>query len=590
MKKTRLLLLVLVSSIFSMRVPAQNTKLPRLAAAEFTGNAPSDAAVVRDIVESVMIDSTRCTIVSTYEIDRLLARQGIALSSISSQANVAKLQRENIQYIVTGTVNREGAEAAVSLRVLDVSTARFVPNSPRGVVNMTSMTARLNGVSAIASSFLSGMRSSGGPVIAAPQPVITAPQAPRNVRAGTPGHDSVSLTWDSAGSGVSYKVYYGTQNDASRASLFMGIPSGTSINVSGMASGSTYYFWMTAVQNGQESGKSSVVTVHTAAAVIPANMVLVPAGTFAMGSTNGDNDEQPVHQVTIRKPFYMGTYEVTQKEWAEVMGFNPSWFKGDTLPVEQVSWFDAVEYCNKRSEKEGLTQAYSGSRDYITCNFSANGYRLPTEAEWEWAAKGGGKDTTITEYSGSNNAGAVAWYDANSGDRTHEVGTKAPNSLGLYDMSGNVWEWCWDWYGDYSSADQTDPLGAASGSYRVLRGGCWFNNAADLRSANRGCNTPADRSLDLGFRVVRPAVTASPGLRETAKSTGAADTGSIAVRSEIAGVLPADGTSTVINIKSGGSWFNFAAFLRSAARNHDTPTLRDRNVGFRVVRPYSCEE
>ncbi|GHV46931.1 hypothetical protein AGMMS49546_35850 [Spirochaetia bacterium] len=237
---------------------------------------------------------------------------------------------------------------------------------------------------------------------------------------------------------------------------------------------------------------------------VPANMVQVPAGTFSMGG-NGDGDGKPIHQVTISRPFFMSRTEITQKEWVEVMGSNPSNWKGENLPVEMVSWFDALEYCNKRSQKEGLTPAYSGSGDYIRCNFNANGYRLPTEAEWEWAAKGGGKDFMITDYSGSNNPDGVAWYTNNSGGRTHEAGTKAPNSLGLYDMSGNVWEWCWDWYGTYSSGAQTDPAGASSGSSRVVRGGgSWASAAQGLRSAYRNGNTPSNRYGSIGFRVVRP--------------------------------------------------------------------------------------
>ncbi|GHU49969.1 hypothetical protein FACS1894200_09180 [Spirochaetia bacterium] len=248
---------------------------------------------------------------------------------------------------------------------------------------------------------------------------------------------------------------------------------------------------------------AATATVRTATVAVPANMVLVPAGTFQMGGTMYD-DEKPVHQVTISKPFYMGKYEVTQKEWVEVMGSNPSNWKGDNLPVEQVSWNDVIDYCNKRSVKEGLTPAYRNSGGTITCDWNANGYRLPTEAEWEWAAKGGGKDGLVYEYAGSNNAGTVAWYEGNSGGRTHDVGTKAPNSLGLYDMSGNVGEWCWDWYGGYSSANQTDPRGAASGSYRVLRGGSWGNLAQNLRSAIRGYYTPAGSFSSDGFRLARP--------------------------------------------------------------------------------------
>jgi formylglycine-generating enzyme required for sulfatase activity len=247
-----------------------------------------------------------------------------------------------------------------------------------------------------------------------------------------------------------------------------------------------------------------------------AGMALVPAGTFMMGSNDGYDDEKPVHRVTISKPFYMGVYEVTQKEWREVMGTtvrqqrdmgNTSWSlygEGDSYPMYYVSWHEAIEYCNRRSVKEGLTPAYSGSGNSIQCNFNASGYRLPTEAEWEWAARGGGKDPLEYTYSGSNSVDTVAWYGSNSGNSTHSVGTKWANSLGIYDLSGNVFEWCWDWYGSYGSGSATDPLGAASGSYRVVRGGCWNISLQYVRSANRSLSTPTRRSDNVGFRVVRP--------------------------------------------------------------------------------------
>ncbi|MCF7814936.1 MAG: SUMF1/EgtB/PvdO family nonheme iron enzyme, partial [Candidatus Cloacimonetes bacterium] len=196
-------------------------------------------------------------------------------------------------------------------------------------------------------------------------------------------------------------------------------------------------------------------------------MVFVKGGTFQMGS-NEQNDEKPIHSVTV-SDFYIGKYEVTQKEWKAVMGSNPSNWKGDNLPVEKVSWYDAVEFCNKKSEKEGLQKCYNGSGANITCDFSKNGYRLPTEAEWEYAARGGNKSRNY-KYSGSNKIDDVAWYTSNSGSKTHNVGTKQANELGIHDMSGNVWEWCNDWYDKnyYSSSPKNNPKGAYSGSYRIL--------------------------------------------------------------------------------------------------------------------------
>ena len=264
----------------------------------------------------------------------------------------------------------------------------------------------------------------------------------------------------------------------------------------------------------------------------PEVFVLVEAGTFQMGSTGGDDDWKPAHRVTISRSFYICQYEVTQKQWREVMGTNPSQFKGDNLPVENVSWYDLVEYCNRLSRKEGLTPCYSveeisatdrinnpirfilvtgqqestGSKvkRAIRCNFSANGYRLPTEAEWEYAARGGNKSRGYI-YSGSNSAGDVGWYDDNSGGKTHLVGQKRPNELGLYDMSGNVYEWCWDWSGKYSSSSQTDPRGPSSGSDRVYRGGSWNDFTRPMRVNDRHGITPSVRHFALGFRPVRTA-------------------------------------------------------------------------------------
>ena len=195
-----------------------------------------------------------------------------------------------------------------------------------------------------------------------------------------------------------------------------------------------------------------LVTLYSVGCSGMPGMVPVEGGTFSMGSNDGENNEQPVHNVTVGS-FYMSKNEVTFEqydEFCEATGRgkpdDEDWGIG-TRPVINVTWYDAVEYCNWLSEKEGLTPVYRGSGDNISCNFDANGYRLPTEAEWEYAAKGGINKDSYT-YSGSNTADDVGWYLDNSGRETHPVGGKSPNSLGLYDMSGNVYEWCWEWYGE----------------------------------------------------------------------------------------------------------------------------------------------
>ena len=234
------------------------------------------------------------------------------------------------------------------------------------------------------------------------------------------------------------------------------------------------------------STSGSVITIPVKNG-INIEMVKVEAGSFNMGATsemeNPYEDEKPVHRVTLTNNYYVGKYEVTQALWQAVMGSNPSSFKGADLPVEKVSWNDCQDFVSKLN-------AMTGKR-----------FRLPTEAEWEYAARGGKKSRGY-QYSGSNTLGDVAWYGDNSGNKTHAVGTKQPNELGIYDMTGNVLEWCQDRSGSYSSSPQTNPTGAASGSCRVLRGGSWGNSAGYCRTSCRVNSTPGDRYDDLGLRLV----------------------------------------------------------------------------------------
>ena len=218
------------------------------------------------------------------------------------------------------------------------------------------------------------------------------------------------------------------------------------------------------------------------------NMAYVQGSTFTMGATSeqgsdAEDDEKPAHSVTLSS-YYIGKTEVTQELWQAVMGNNPSRFKGNRKPVECVSWDDCQTFISKLNSLTGKK------------------FRLPTEAEWEFAARGGIKSQGY-KYSGSNTLGDVAWYEENSGDTTHDVGTKSPNELGLYDMNGNVWEWCSDWYGDeyYGSSPSNNPTGPGSGAFRVCRGGSWDHGARYCRSSDRGNGTLVNRINNLGLRL-----------------------------------------------------------------------------------------
>ena len=234
----------------------------------------------------------------------------------------------------------------------------------------------------------------------------------------------------------------------------------------------------------QSPSDSAVLTVSLGN--VSFRMIRVDGDTFTMGATAEQgsevaDSEKPVHLVTL-STYYMGETEVTQELWEAVMGNNPSKFKGSRRPVESVSWEDCQDFIHRLNELTG------------------NYFRLPTEAEWEYAARGGNKSNGY-KYTGSNNPDDVAWYWDNSGEQTHDVATKRANELGLYDMSGNVWEWCQDWYDDYSSSPQTNPTGSSSGSDRVFRGGSWDDVVWCCRVSLRNLNTPENRSNAIGLRL-----------------------------------------------------------------------------------------
>jgi len=235
----------------------------------------------------------------------------------------------------------------------------------------------------------------------------------------------------------------------------------------------------------KERAARSPVGKNYRVAPLALDLIWIAPGTFQMGSTDGNDDERPVTRVTLSRGFWLGKTEVTQAQWQEVMGNNPSTFQGATRPVEHVSWDEAMQFCERLSERERaagrLPEGY--------------GYTLPTEAQWEYACRAG----TTGRYAGDLDA--MGWYSANSGSQTQPVARKQANAWGLHDMHGNVWEWCLDRHGNYPGGSVTDPSGASSGSGRVFRGGCFFDSAVLCRSAGRLWNVPGGRFRFLGFRL-----------------------------------------------------------------------------------------
>ena len=341
-----------------------------------------------------------------------------------------------------------------------------------------------------------------------PIPVITInthPAATTNVTVGSIT-DILSVSANvTQGAALSYQWYSNTTNSNTGGSTISGVTAlSTNFTIPAtLTAGTYYYFCEVRATGGASFVRSNVATVNVQSAT-SIEMVSVQGGTFTMGSPEGVgyDEERPQHQVTLSN-FSIGKYEITQAQWVAVMGSNPSYFKGVNLPVETVSWNDIVGTSGTSEVINGITY-YENGFIYKLNKLTGKRYRLPTEAEWEYAARGGAKSEGY-KYSGSNTIDDVAWYNGNTTPSgAKPVGTKDPNELDIYDMSGNVFEWCSDWYGEtyYSESPQNNPLGPAGGSYRVLRGGDWYYVATFCRVAYRSINTPDSRSYSIGFRLV----------------------------------------------------------------------------------------
>lgn len=236
------------------------------------------------------------------------------------------------------------------------------------------------------------------------------------------------------------------------------------------------------------------------------HMIYVEGGTFQMGSDyndrNAEENERPPHDVTLSS-FYIGKHTVIGEQWKDIMGINPSKYGYSKKPVDSISWYDCIEFCNALSRKEGYEECYTINGENVTMDMEKSGYRLPTEAEWEFAARGGNKSEGY-RYAGDNIPDYVAWYGDNSFDYTQLPGRLKPNELEIYDMSGNVFEWCWDLFGDYSSDPQNNPTGSTVGSKHVVRGGSYYASYNRCRVTYRSFGlSPTYKEQYIGLRLTR---------------------------------------------------------------------------------------
>lgn len=364
------------------------------------------------------------------------------------------------------------------------------------------------------------------------QIVNRKPDAPSNP---VPSHRATkrplitTLSWDCSdpdGDSLTYDVYFGTSS--SPTTRVATNQSDRKFVMPNLLRGATYY-WKVVARDSEgattegQVWKFTTQSAPTASSYTPSNivppMVLVEKGSFTMGDTWGDGEssEKPTHRVTFTYDFEIGKYEVTFNEYdffCEITGsskpYDGDWGRGQR-PTNNVSWWDAIAYCNWLSEREGLPKAYDSNGNLLdkygrvtTDPSKVVGYRLPTEAEWEYAARGGDRSREY-KYSGSDNVDDVAWYLSNSGYETHEVGQKLPNALGIHDMSGNVWEWCGDWWNAsyYSHSSTTNPYNGTVSDNRVVRGGSWYRNAFATRVSYRTNRSPYYSDSNLGFRICR---------------------------------------------------------------------------------------
>ena len=551
----RKLAIMLAVVFISMGLYAQ-TK-PGLAILPFTGGNPADAeTIARFFSYQADIQNNFTIIPRTSAIENTMREHQFQRAGLTDSETVARLGRQlNADFVLAGHISTLGTEKLLIIQIVHVErlqqiagdyrkynrieeVVNYLPSMARRIANVSRQdTSRLPRLAVLPFNIMtSGVAESDAEVLAQILAIELVNLGKYAVFPRTSAIERVMAEHRIQRSGITDPANLKLIGIALNAQYVL------SANMSPLGTNNFFSAEVIHIETGRQvlGGWEQYRAITEGLLLMPnlarklinttsdENMVRIEGGTFMMGSPSTEaerRDDEVQRRVSVGS-FYMSRYEVSQREYESVMGTNPSSYRGENLPVEMVSWYDAIEYCNRLSQRDGLTPAYTidkGRSDpnnqsssdtlrwLVIWNRNVNGYRLPTEAEWEYACRAG---TTTPFNLGNNITTSNANYDGHypynnnakgeSGRGMRPVGSFAPNAWGLYDMHGNVREWCWDWYGSYNPSDLNNPTGPATGSLRVLRGGSLHDTAAHARSARRDNAAPSSRSVRIGFRVVRP--------------------------------------------------------------------------------------
>jgi len=480
---------------------------PTIAVLDFEGLGVPDveAKALTNRLRSVLVQRDIYRVVERGKMDEILKEQGFQLSGCTSEECVVEVgQLLGVQKMLAGSISIVGKTYSVEMRIIDVELGRIEKSSTydfRGEIDQLLLTGMNNALNILNKT--DAVYQTDKSLFTPLEEITYNKRDTVIIKNEIPG----LLTLEIEPPDVNVHIDNKDLTGQSKIELTAG-----QYNIEIKKDGYETKSERIIIESGKITNKMFTlkkqidISLYSKESIIEniiSNMVKIEDGTFLMGSNSGDADEKPEHQITV-DVYYICKYEVTQIEWQLITGYNPSYFKGELLPVENISWYQAIDFCNKLSVETGLVPFYTIINNKITYNMTSNGFRLLTEAEWEYASKGGNKSKNF-KYSGGNDIDSTSWYCNNSKNTTKQVGLKIPNELGLYDMNGNVWEWVNDWYKKYEIPDEKIINDKYSELYKICRGGSWSDNAFNCRIANRNYKNPSQMSKFLGLRLCRSA-------------------------------------------------------------------------------------